>query len=107
LVDLAKYDSLIQDLSMIEAEVSTLAEKLRDNGERETELDIQIAKLRQENSHLQKRILEIEQDFEFFKEDKEGNILNTLNSKERETLKLKLQDLISRIDYHLSADRQI
>lgn len=107
MVDLAKYDSLIQDLSLIEAEVYTLIEKLRDKEERETELEIQLAKYRQENSYLQKRILEIEQDLEFLKEDKEGNILNTLNSKERETLKLKLQDIISRIDYHLSADRQI
>jgi len=107
LVDLAKYDSLIQDLSTIEAEVSALTEKLRDKEERETELEIQLTKLHQENSYLQKRILEIEQDVEFLKEDKEGNILNTLNSKERETLKLKLQDLISKIDYHLSADRQI
>lgn len=107
MVDLAKYDSLIKDLSLIEAEVSILTEKLRDKEERQAELEIQLAKFRQENSFLQKRILEIEQDLEFIKEDKEGNLLNTLNSKERETLRLKLQDLISRIDYHLSADRQI
>ena len=103
MVDLAKYDSLIQDLSSIEAEIATLGNKLKDTEERKTELEIQIAKLRQDNSFLQKKIIELEQDILLTKQDEEGNIFNTLNSKEKENLKLKLQDIISKIDYHLSS----
>jgi len=103
LVDLAKYDSLIQDLSAIEAEIATLGNKLRDTEERKTELEIQIAKLRQDNSFLQKKIIELEQEILLSKQDEEGNVFNTLNSKEKENLKLKLQDIISKIDYHLSS----
>ncbi len=103
MVDLAKYDSLIHDLSSIEAEIATLGNKLKDTEERKTELEIQIAKLRQDNSFLQKKIIELEQDILLSKQDEEGNIFNTLNSKEKENLKLKLQDIISKIDYHLSS----
>ena len=103
MVDLAKYDSLIHDLSSIEAEIATLGNKLKDTEERKTELEIQIAKLRQDNSFLQKKIIELEQDILLSKQDEEGNIFNTLNSKEKENLKLKLQDIISKIDFHLSS----
>jgi len=103
LVDLAKYDLLIQDLTAIEAEIATLGNKLKDTEERKTELEIQIAKLRQDNSFLQKKIVELEQEISLSKEDEEGNIFNTLNTKEKENLKLKLQDIISKIDFHLSS----
>jgi predicted nuclease with TOPRIM domain len=103
LVDLAKYDSLIQDLSAIEAEIATLGNKLKDTEERKTELEIQVAKLRQDNSFLQKKIIEMEQEILLSKQDEEGNIFNTLNTKEKENLKLKLQDIISKIDFHLSS----
>ena len=103
MVDLAKYDSLIHDLSAIEAEIATLGNKLRDTEERKTELEIQVAKLRQDNSFLQKKIIELEQEILLSKHDEEGNIFNTLNTKEKENLKLKLQDIISKIDFHLSS----
>ena len=103
MVDLAKYDSLIHDLSAIEAEIATLGNKLRDTEERKTELEIQVAKLRQDNSFLQKKIIELEQEILLSKQDEEGNIFNTLNTKEKENLKLKLQDIISKIDFHLSS----
>jgi septal ring factor EnvC (AmiA/AmiB activator) len=103
LVDLAKYDSIIHDLSAIEAEIATLGNKLRDTEERKTELEIQVAKLRQDNSFLQKKIIEFEQEILLSKQDEEGNIFNTLNTKEKENLKLKLQDIISKIDFHLSS----
>jgi len=103
LVDLAKYDSIIHDLSAIEAEIATLGNKLKDTEERKTELEIQVAKLRQDNSFLQKKIIELEQEILLSKQDEEGNIFNTFNTKEKENLKLKLQDIISKIDFHLSS----
>jgi len=103
LVDLAKYDSIIHDLSSIEAEIATIGNKLKDTEQRKTELEIQVAKLRQDNSILQKKMIEYEQEILLSKQDEEGNIFNTLNSKEKENLKLKLQDIISKIDFHLSS----
>ncbi|HMN26298.1 MAG: hypothetical protein IT276_15890 [Ignavibacteriaceae bacterium] len=103
MVDLAKYDSIIHDLSSIEAEIATIGNKLKDTEQRKTELEIQVAKLRQDNSILQKKMIEYEQEILLSKQDEEGNIFNTLNSKEKENLKLKLQDIISKIDFHLSS----
>ena len=103
MVDLAKYDSIIQDLSSIEAEIATIGNKLKDTEERKTELEIQIARFKQDNSILQKKMIELEQEILLSKQDEEGNIFNTLNSKEKENLKLKLQDIISKIDFHLSS----
>ena len=103
MVDLAKYDSLIQDLSSIEAEIATLGNKLRDTLERKTELEIQVAKLRQDNSSIQKKLMELEQEILSSKQDDEGHIFNALNSSEKENLKLKLQEIISKIDFHLSS----
>lgn len=103
MVDLAKYDSIIHDLSSIEAEIATIGNKLKDTEVRKTELEIQVAKLRQDNSILQKKIIELEHEILLSKQDEEGNIFNTLNSKEKENLKLKLQDIISKIDFHLSS----
>ncbi len=103
MVDLAKYDSIIHDLSAIEAEIATVGNKLRDTEERKTELEIQVAKLRQDNLLLQKKVIELEQEILLSKQDEEGNIFNTLNTKEKENLKLKLQDIISKIDFHLSS----
>ena len=103
MVDLAKYDSIIHDLSSIEAEIATIGNKLKDTEHRKTELEIQVTKLRQDNSILQKKMIELEQEILLSKQDEEGNIFNTLNSKEKENLKLKLQDIISKIDFHLSS----
>lgn len=103
MVDLAKYDSIIHDLSAIEAEIATIGNKHKDTEQRKTELEIQVAKLRQDNSSLQKKMIEFEQEILLSKQDEEGNIFNTLNSKEKENLKLKLQDIISKIDFHLSS----
>ena len=103
MVDLAKYDSIIQDLSQIEAEIATIGNKLKVTENRKNELEISVAKLRQDNSNLQKKVLELEQEILMNKQDEEGNIFNTLNSKEKENLKLKLQDIISKIDFHLSS----
>lgn len=102
-MDLAKYENLINDLSSIEAEVATLKDKLRDNFSRTDEIEEITLRYKQENSALRSKITELEIEIENLK--KEPDTFNVLNNKERDTLKTKIQDLISRIDYHLSAER--
>ncbi len=104
--DFSKYESLIQELATIEAEVATMGNKLKDVEEHKIELEIELNKVRQENFYLQKRILDIEQELINSREKNDGNIFNTFNSKEKESIKVKLQDMISKIEYHLSGDRQ-
>lgn len=104
-MDLSKYEILINDLSSIEAEVATLKDQIRDNALRTDESDAIIQRLKQENSLLKSKLTELEIEIENLK--KQPDTFNLLNSKDREGLKAKLQDVISKIDYHLSADRQV
>lgn len=101
-MDLTKYEILINDLSSIEAEVATLGDALKDNTSRTVEMEETARRLKQENSLLKSKITELEIAIEKVKS--EPDTFNLLNTKERDTLKTKLQDLISRIDYHLSAE---
>ncbi|MEJ5262182.1 MAG: hypothetical protein WHT45_05840 [Ignavibacterium sp.] len=103
MVDFAKYDSLIQDLTLIESEVAAIVEKLQISTQREQELEIQLAKVKQENAVLVKRISELEHQLENTQIKSENEYFGSLNSKEKEVLKQKIQNLITRIEYHLSS----
>lgn len=102
-MDFAKYDSLIQDLTLIESEISAIAEKLRVSTQKEQELEIQLAKAKQENAVLIKRISELEHQLENTQIKSENEYFGSLNMKEKEVLKQKIQNLITRIEYHLSS----
>lgn len=102
-MDFAKYDSLIQDLTLIESEISAIAEKLRVSTQKEQELEIQLAKAKQENAVLMKRISELEHQLENTQIKSENEYFGSLNMKEKEVLKQKIQNLITRIEYHLSS----
>jgi predicted nuclease with TOPRIM domain len=103
LFDFTKYDALIQDLTLIESEIAAIVEKLRVSTEREQELEIQLAKARQENAVLLKRINELEHQLENSQIKSENEYFGSLNTKEKEVLKQKIQNLITRIEYHLSS----
>lgn len=101
--DFTKYDAIIQDLTLIESEVASISEKLRISKEREQELEIQLAKTKQENAVLLKRINELEHQIESSQIKSENQYFGSLNTKEKEVLKQKIQNLITRIEYHLSS----
>ncbi|MCL6493384.1 MAG: hypothetical protein K6T54_01260 [Ignavibacterium sp.] len=102
-MDFAKYDSLIQDLTLIESEIAAIVEKLRVSTQREQELEIQLVKAKQENAVLIKRISELEHQLENTQIKSENEYFGSLNTKEKEVLKQKIQNLITRIEYHLSS----
>uniref|UniRef100_A0A832DIS9 Uncharacterized protein n=1 Tax=Ignavibacterium album TaxID=591197 RepID=A0A832DIS9_9BACT len=102
-MDFAKYDSLIQDLTLIESEIAAIVEKLRVSTQREQELEIQLVKAKQENAVLIKRISELEHQLENTQIKSENEYFGSLNTKEKEILKQKIQNLITRIEYHLSS----
>lgn len=104
-MDLTKYEILLNDLSLIESEVAILKDQLKDNSLRTIEVDALILKLKQENTLLKSKLTELEIENENLK--KQPDTFSILNNKDRDALKAKLQDVISKIDYHLSADRQV
>ena len=104
MADLTKYEILINDLTSIETQLSILVHKNQELQSKNVELETQVNQLRSENSFFAQKLSSIESEVQNSKNDGEDNLFNSLNLKERENLKVRLQNLISKIDYHLSAD---
>lgn len=103
--ELSKYESLLNELSSLETQASVLRNKYKDEFKRNSELEKELVLLKKENAELNLRIAKLEDPFEKDNRDSENNLFNSLNLKERETLKLKLQSLLNKIEFHLSSDR--
>ena len=102
MVDLAKYETLISDLSKLESYVEILKNKYSDTVERNKELEVSLNEIQQDKNLLHQKISEMESELEDTKLKSEEKSI--LNSEEQEEIKNKIRDLISRIDKHLSSD---
>jgi predicted nucleic acid-binding Zn-ribbon protein len=100
LVDLAKYETLIADLGGLESQVEILKSKYGDTLERNKELEVSLNEIEQDTSLLHQKISELESELEEIKHKVEEK--SKLDLEEREELKIKIKDLISRVDKHLS-----
>jgi septal ring factor EnvC (AmiA/AmiB activator) len=108
LQDQTKYEALLNDLNSIETQAAVLVNKCKDLMERNLELEDFANKAKKEITTLSQKIVNLESELEKARSEQseqEGKLSSLLNTKETETLKIKLQNLISRIDYHLSTDR--
>jgi SMC interacting uncharacterized protein involved in chromosome segregation len=101
-VDLAKYETLISDLSALESQVEILKNKYFDTVDRNKELEVSINAIQQDKNLLHQKISELESELEEVKIKVEEK--SKLNSQEREELKNKIRDLINRVDKHLSIE---
>lgn len=102
---LSKSDIFLNDISDIQKKVSVVVNKLKEASLNNADLENALTKVNEENEILKTRIEALEGEIGEIKEEYEKNVKNSLNLEERETLRFKIQDLISRIDYHLSSDR--
>ena len=102
MVDLAKYETLISDLSKLESQVEILKSKYNDTLERNKELEVSISEIQQDKNLLHEKISELESELEDLKNKTEED--SKINSVEREEIKSKIKNLISRIDNHLSSE---
>jgi predicted nucleic acid-binding Zn-ribbon protein len=102
LVDLAKYETLISDLGKLESYVEILKNKYNDTVERNKELELSLNEIQQDKNLLHQKISEMETELEDITLKSEEK--SKLNVEEREEIKSKIRDLISRIDKHLSSD---
>ena len=104
---MVKYENLISDLSTVESQITILKNQYSDAVKRIEELDIALEKSKQDNTTLYQKIAAMEEEINYLKNKTEqGTGLGAMDSDERESLKIRLQDLVKRINYHLSAERQ-
>ncbi len=97
------YESLMNDLDRIETRVTHLTQHYKNLFEKNLDLEKKVESLKKENLILNQKISDLMQELTKFQQEGEINLFGSLNLKEKETLKNKLQELISRIDYHLSS----
>ena len=102
--EISKYEVLLNDLASIQVKAAIITNKFKDLTERNKELEELLAEARREKMNLAQKISELENDLKQLQNNNSVNNLNTYNEKEKESLKIKLTNLISKIDYHLSAD---
>ena len=103
MAELSKYEILINDLAALESQAAIIKSRYKDLSAHNIELEKHLRECQKENASLIQKLKNLETEFESFKNDSEGQFINLLNTKERETLKVKIQNLISKIDYHLSS----
>ncbi len=103
---MAKYEAMIKDLSTLESQITILKNQFGDTVRRNKELEVALEKSKQDNTLLYQRIAALDKELtDINKNAEEG--LNLLSLEDKESFKTKLQDLISRINYHLSAEGQV
>ena len=102
-MDLAKYETLISELSALESRIEILNDKYTDTVERNKELEVTLESAQEDKNLLHQEIARLEEELQLLKQKAEEKI--NLNSEERENFKIKINDLITRLDYHLSSDR--
>jgi predicted nuclease with TOPRIM domain len=102
----SKQEVLLSDLGIIQSQVEILANKCRDLTEVNLEIDSQLSELKKEKTDLLKKISRLEAELHNMKEKSGAEISNSLDEKEKEELKKNIADLVTKIDFHLSAERQ-
>ncbi|NWF89364.1 MAG: hypothetical protein HXY50_07855 [Ignavibacteriaceae bacterium] len=101
--EVSKYESIINDLNLIETQAEILKNKAKDIELRNSQVERIIEQLKAENALLNQKVAKLEEELERLNVKTELDIFNSLTSKEKEALKSKIEDLISKIDYHISS----
>jgi len=104
LSEYTKSEILLNELNTIETQVSILVSNCSDLTNRNLDLEKQLESAQQKISELTLRIVGIESELSEIKNKKDNNSLfDSLSSEERANLKSRLQNLLTRIDYHISS----
>ena len=101
--ELSKYESIINDLNLIETQAEVLKNKAKDIEIRNIHIERAIEQMKAENAALSQKVVKLEGEIDRLIGKAELNIFNSLTSKEKETLKIKIENIINKIDYHLSS----
>lgn len=107
MADYSKFDNLLGELTGIETQVSALRERNSDLTAEKKHMQEQIDDLKKENDYLRQQVAVLSKEVDSLKDkDGSGATVLALNQEERDLLKGKINQLISRIDLHLNSTSQ-
>jgi hypothetical protein len=102
MADMTKYEALLNELLTIESQLTVYRNKTKDVLEKNRILEHRVAEVTRENKELKQKVAELLTLLEQ-KNSEDDSLFGTAGSREKEALKAKILNLISRIDYHLSS----
>ena len=103
MADYSKYDILLKDLDLVETQVGILNDKYKDELRKNQDLEKTLIAIKTENTFLVEKLSKLESELQNLQSGNNLDLFNSLNMKEKEELKLKLRNLLSKIDYHISS----
>lgn len=103
MAEFSKFDILIKDLNLVETQVSILNNKYKDELRKNQDLEKTLIAVKSENTFLIEKLSKLESELQNLQSGNNLDLFNSLNMKEKEELKLKLRNLLSKIDYHISS----
>ena len=103
MADYSRYDILIKDLDIVETQVSILNNKYKDELRKNQDLEKTLNAVKSENTFLIEKLSKLESELQNLQSGSNQDLFHSLNMKEKEELKLKLRNLLSKIDYHISS----
>jgi len=103
LPDLTKHEVLLNELSEIHTLVSELLNNLKTLRNENSKLERSFTSIREENKILLQRIEALEKQLEENENNSLNSLFGSLDINEKEELKNKIQNLVNRIDLHLSS----
>lgn len=101
--DLSKFEIFLQELNSIEVQVSAHIELCDELQKRNKELEKKLLSLQKENEYLKMQSAEGGENGERRSDDNHNAVFSSLSSKERENLKVKITEVISKINNHLTS----
>ncbi len=104
MADESKKGAFLSELNSLEAMVSLLVDNYLNLIEKNRKLENQIVQLNKEIEFYKLKASSLENDIERFKGNFENeNIFSSLDSREKENLRQKINELIERINYHIGS----
>ena len=102
MTDKTKYDYFMDELLSLEKQIYTVVQRSDELVDENNDLREEIENLQAENGALKNKLREIETSLaNQIGENKDLFSENNLHSNEKEEIKEKIENLISRLDYHL------
>lgn len=101
--ELSKHEIFLQELSSVEVQVSALRELYEELQSRNKELEKKLSSLQRENEYLKLQAENLDKVSDGVENRSSETVFSSLSAKEREDLKLKITDVITKINNHLTS----
>lgn len=103
MADLTKQEVLLNELTNINSLLTVLVNNHKSLHEEKAGLEKTLSTLKEQNSDLLRRVEALEKQLEENRDYSLNSLFGSLDTLEKEELKNKIQNLVNRIDFHLSS----